>query len=359
MLWRVMIVRYWLSHRVALLCTSVVLAVTIAAAGEAVGAPTLTKAFNPTTIAPGGTTTLTFTLTNPPNNAAQAVSFTDIFPSKLRGAPTLNFTSTCTVDSLIYLLGPAPPPPAPSNVLGFAIGVTVPASGAAAATCAISLDVTNVPLQTGTCPDPNLTNGPSNISNTVNLVNAVTSNCVTVTPTGLPPTLTKAFNPTTIAPGGTTTLTFTLTNPPNNAAQAVSFTDMFPSKLRGAPTLNFTSTCTVDSLIYLLGPAPPPPAPSNVLGFAIGVTVPASGAAAATCAISLDVTNVPLQTGTCPDPNLTNGPSNISNTVNLVNAVTSNCVDVSVPNIPTVSERALLLLILLLGVAGATYARRH
>ena len=172
------------------------------------------------------------------------------------------------------------------------------------------------------------------------------------------PTLTKAFNPTTIAPGGTTTLTFTLTNPPNNAAQAVSFGDGFPNKLRGAKTLNFTNTCIGGGVNYVIGPSSP--GEINVVGFSIPeVTVPASGAVAATCTISLDVTNVPLQTGTCPDPNLTNGPGNIGGTVNLINAVTSNCLVVSVPNIPTVSERGLLLLILLLGVAGAIYVQRH
>jgi len=192
----------------------------------------------------------------------------------------------------------------------------------------------------------------------VNLINAVTSNCVTVTPTGLPPTLTKAFSPTAIAPGGTTTLTFTLSNPPNNAAQAVSFSDLFPSKLHGASTLNFTNTCTGGLLIYVLGPAPP--GQTNVLGFTISsVTVPASGAAAATCTISLDVTNVPLQTGTCPDPNLTNGAGNITNTVNLINAVTSNCVVVSMQTVPAIGEQAVLLLILLLGIAGAIYVPRR
>jgi uncharacterized repeat protein (TIGR01451 family) len=351
--------RYLVGAR--LLCASIALLATATAAGQGVGSPTLTKAFSPTTISPGGTTTLTFTLTNPPNNPAQAVSFGDAFPSKLRGAPTLNFNSTCTGGSLIYILGPSPPPPAPSNVLGFSIsGVTVPASGAVAATCNISIDVTNVPLQTGTCPDPGLTNDAGNIGGLVNLINAVVPACVTVTPTGLPPTLTKAFGHARIPPGGTTTLTFTLTNPPNNPAQGVSFGDAFPSKLRGATAINFANTCAGGSVIYALGPAPPPPAPSNVVGFSIsGVTVPASGSVAATCTISVDVTNAPLQTGTCPDPGLTNGPGNIGNTVNLVNAVVPACVDVAIPNVPAVSWKALLLLMLTLGFAGAIYAKRR
>jgi hypothetical protein len=33
------------------------------------------------------------------------------------------------------------------------------------------VDVTNVPLQVGTCPDPNLTNTFNNISNPININN--------------------------------------------------------------------------------------------------------------------------------------------------------------------------------------------
>jgi uncharacterized repeat protein (TIGR01451 family) len=171
-------------------------------------------------------------------------------------------------------------------------------------------------------------------------------------------TLTKTFSPTTIAPGGTTTLTFTLINPPNNTAQGVSFTDIFPSKLRGASAPNFTSTCTGGLVTFLQGPSPP--GQTNTVGFGIsGTTVPASGVAAAICTISFDVTNVPLQTGTCPDPNLTNAAGNITSLVNVSNAVTSSCVTVTPANIPTISEQALLVLILLLGIAGVIYVRRH
>jgi hypothetical protein len=59
---------------------------------------------------------------------------------------------------------------------------TVGASGAGAAVCTVKVDVTNVPLQVGTCPDPNLTNTFNSISNPINIINNVTDSCVTVTP---------------------------------------------------------------------------------------------------------------------------------------------------------------------------------
>ncbi len=59
------------------------------------------------------------------------------------------------------------------------------------------------------------------------------------------PSLNKAFSPTTIADGGISTLTFTVTNPPiNNPAQVVSFIDNLPSGLKIAATPNVQQTCT-------------------------------------------------------------------------------------------------------------------
>jgi uncharacterized repeat protein (TIGR01451 family) len=199
----------------------------------------LNKAFSPTTIQIGGTTTLTFTVTNPAvNNPAQTVSFTDTLPTKLQVAAVPNIGGTCTGGSVTAPAG------------GSTITVTnrvVPASGAALSSCTITVDVTNVPLQVGTCPDPNLTNTFNNISNPININNNVTDSCVTVTPKT--PGLNKAFSPTTIQIGGTTTLTFTVTNPAvNNPAQTVSFTDTLPTKLQVAAVPNIGGTCTGGSV---------------------------------------------------------------------------------------------------------------
>ena len=268
----------------------------------------LSKSFNPTTITVGGTTTLTFTLTNPAAfNPAQTVSFADTLPPGLQLAAVPNPQFTC-----LNVVASAAPP-----VLTVT-SATVPASTAVASTCTMSVDLTNVPLEVGTCPIAKFTNAANNISGAVNVINAVATTCVTVNPKMA--SLTKAFSPTTIAAGGTTTLTFTITNPAAfNPAQVASFTDTLPSKLQVAAVPNIQATCT-----GVAGTANPG---SNTI-IVTSATVPASGAAPSTCTIKVDVTNVPLQVGTCPDANLTNGPSNVTGLINLTNAVTPSCVAV-------------------------------
>ncbi|MBK9339667.1 MAG: hypothetical protein IPN04_02820, partial [Rhodoferax sp.] len=73
------------------------------------------------------------------------------------------------------------------------------------------LVTTAVTATTGACPVANNTNGASAITGITNLTNGVTDQCLTVNP--LTPTLTKAFSPTSISVGGTSTLTFTVSNP--------------------------------------------------------------------------------------------------------------------------------------------------
>ncbi len=273
-------------------------------------ATSLTKAFNPTTIAPGGTTTLTFTLTNPPNRPSQVVSFVDTLPSKLQIAAVPNVVNTCTGGSITATAGGS----------SFSVSsATVPASTASASTCTISVDVTNVAQQSGTCPDANLTNSAANISGVQNINNAVTASCVTVTQQM--PSLIKSFGPTAIAPGGTTTLTFTISNPAsNNPAQAVSFIDTLPSKLQIAATPGIVNNCSGGTVTAAAG--------GNTINVS-GTTVAASTATASSCTISVNVTNVAQQSGTCPDANLTNSSANISGIVNLTSQVTPSCVSVT------------------------------
>jgi len=61
---------------------------------------------------------------------------------------------------------------------------------------------------------------------------------------GMPPTIAKSFSPTTIVEGGTSTLSFTITNPNASVSlSAIAFTDMFPAGMEvfGAP--GATNTC--------------------------------------------------------------------------------------------------------------------
>lgn len=175
--------------------------------------PTLAAAFNPSTFPSGGTSTLTFTLTNP-NTADQltGVGFTDaLAPSGLGVAHTPDATDTCG--------GTFTPAAGDSNLT--VSGETL----AANSSCTISVDVTGT--QSGT---------QHNTTSTVSSEQGGTGTAATaqfdIVP-GAPPTLSAAFSPGDIRPGGTSQLTFTIANPAANPTNAtnVGFDDMLPSGL--------------------------------------------------------------------------------------------------------------------------------
>jgi hypothetical protein len=163
--------------------------------------PVLTKAFAPTAIAVGGTTTLTFTLTVPAGNPTQTFSFTDTLPAGLvatGGAAG----GTCSGGSVTAGAGSS------------TITVTNRQIVNPAVTCTITVPVTTSGTPTlGACPLANNTNGAASISATTNITNSITNQCVDVY---TQPTLTKSFNPTSIGSGGTSALRLTLTNPAGN-----------------------------------------------------------------------------------------------------------------------------------------------
>ena len=59
----------------------------------------------------------------------------------------------------------------------------------------------------------------------------------------LQPTLTKAFSPNPITVGGTSTLTFTLTNPNTAPLTGAKFLDALPTGLQVAPSVSAVTTC--------------------------------------------------------------------------------------------------------------------
>src|SRR5205823_2200972 len=95
-----------------------------------------------------------------------------------------------------------------------------------------------------------------------------------------PPTLAKAFSPSRIAPGETTTITFTITNTnASTAITAISFTDTFPSVLTVANPAGLATTCVGGTTVTGASPG----------SGTIGVTIP-SLAGGASCTLSINVT---------------------------------------------------------------------
>jgi uncharacterized repeat protein (TIGR01451 family) len=139
------------------------------------------------------------------------------------------------------------------------------------------------------------------------------------------PVLTKAFSPTTFQPGGTTTLTFTLTNPAGGQSQMVSFMDQIPNGLQVANIPNVGGTCpnAVSAMMAWAG--------SSMIQIN-GLQVPAG---ASSCTVKVDITNRAGQT----NESCTNFPwmfTNQSSNImpmgnNFSNKVTPSCVTVKIP----------------------------
>ena len=223
-------------------------------------APSFTKNFGASSVAVGGTTSLTFNLTN--NDATfglTSVSFTDMLPSGLTVAGTPNVTGSCGSGTIT----------AAANAGSISLaGASLAASG----TCTFSVNVTGT------------TAGTKN--NSVALASIETGTNTTPATSTLnvfgPPTISKSFTPNSIVTGQTSTLNIVVGNPasnPNNLT-SITFTDTLPAGI-SAPNSS-TSLCggTVavsSNVVMLTGGSI---APNTTCTIPITVTgVAASGAA--------------------------------------------------------------------------------
>jgi len=185
-------------------------------------APTITKAFGAANILLNASTSLTFNISNP--NAAVAltgVAFTDALPAGLVVATPNGLTNSCS-----------------GTVAAGAGSGSISLTGgtlAASASCTISLNVQGIAAGV-----QNNTTGP--ISATESGAGA-TSNTASITVIS-PPSIAKAFGAASINLNGTTTLTFTITNPNATVAlTGVAFGDTLPAGLTVANPNGLTGSC--------------------------------------------------------------------------------------------------------------------
>jgi hypothetical protein len=191
--------------------------------------PSVTKEFAPALIANGASSTLTIHLANPAaTEATLTAALTDTFPANLVVASTPAASTTCTSGSVTAAAG--------AGSVSLGSGAKIPAGGACTVTVSVTSTVNgsydNVIAAGALQTDA----GNSAAEATATLaVNASGQN---------PPTLAKAFAPTTIPEGGTSTLTITLSND-NASAVTLSgdLVDSFPSGLVVASAPNASSTC--------------------------------------------------------------------------------------------------------------------
>jgi len=189
-----------------------------------VAPPTISKAFGAASIPVNGTTTVTFTITNPAINTTSetGIAFSDTLTGGLQVAATPGVTDSCG-----------------GTVTAAANGTSISLSGGSiatpGATCTITVNVTgtvsgNVTNTTGAVSSTN--GGTGATSNTANLIVAS------------PPSIAKLFGASTIPLNGTTSLTFTITNPNTGITlNGIAFTDNLPAGLVVATPSGLNNTC--------------------------------------------------------------------------------------------------------------------
>lgn len=225
-------------------------------------APTVQKAFAPSTIDQGGTSTLTITLGNPNATALTLASpLTDNLPTNVVVAAAPNVGGTCTVGSVTASAG--------DNKVVYALGATIPAAG-----CTITVDVTSsvAGSYTNTILAGDLVTVEAG-------ANPTPANAGLVVRAPGAPTVQKAFAPSTINPGGVSRLTITLGNPNATAATLTAdLVDTLPANVLVAATPAVGGTCTGTKEATAGGPT---------VTFKTGGTVPANGS----CTIVVNVTS--------------------------------------------------------------------
>ncbi|MGB5199150.1 MAG: hypothetical protein WBR56_04545 [Sedimenticolaceae bacterium] len=227
--------------------------------GGVAAAPTIAKAFSPSTIDEGGVSTLSLSLGNPNTTLLTLnADFTDSLPTNLVIASPPNAGLDCVGGTLTAIAG--------SVSLTYSLGGQIPPGG-----CTISVSVTSA-----TAGSYNNSVPVGALSTTEGGVNprAATAGLAVVAP--VPPTLLKSITPNVVNPGGIARLTLTLGNDNAQAATlSVDLVDNLPVELQVAGTPNLVSSC--------------PGAVSNTassITYAAGSIIPSGG-----CSIAVDVTS--------------------------------------------------------------------
>lgn len=219
-------------------------------------APAFSKAFASSAIVQGASTTLTFTIDNSTASIpATSLSFSDTFPAGMTVAATPNASTTCTGGTLTAT--------ANTSTLSYS-GGTVPALS----TCTVSVDVTAV----NAGPNVNISGDlTSDIGNSGTASDTLTVN---LSPA---PTFNKAFSPSSIVQGDTSTLTFTIDNSVGLiTVNSLDFTDVMPASMTVASPANIVAGCSGGTVTAVTG--------SDTISYTGGAVW-----AGTSCAISVDV----------------------------------------------------------------------
>jgi len=204
--------------------------------------PTLSKTFSADTIAAGGISTLTITLSNANSTVADLTAqLIDTLPN---GMTVIGGSISSTCIAPLDETTPLPMPTArisPSwyNETISTVGLTagsIPANGSCTVTANVTAAVAGTYVNS-------LPAGALQTNNGNNAAPAIATLTVVAPTSGGAPTLGKAFSPSSINVGGVSTLTITLSNPNDTVADLTAqLIDTLPSGMTAVPG-SITSTC--------------------------------------------------------------------------------------------------------------------
>jgi uncharacterized repeat protein (TIGR01451 family) len=188
-----------------------------------IGAPSISESFGALSIPLGGSTSLSFTISN--GNTTQSLSgvaFTDTLPAGLILSTPNGQTGSCGSGTITATQG--------TNTISLS-GGTIAASGS----CSFSVNVAATAVGTQNNVTGNVTSTEGGTGNAASATIAVAA----------PPQIAKAFVPAGIQPNGVSALTITITNPTANsvAENGVAFTDSLPANLVIATPNGLSNTC--------------------------------------------------------------------------------------------------------------------
>ncbi len=279
--------------------------------------PTIGKSFGAASIPLNGSTSLTFTISNPNvGSGLTGVGFTDTFPAGLVISTPNGLTGSCGGGTITATAG---------SGAASLTGATLTGS----ASCTFSVNVT------GTTPGTK-----TNTTGAVTSVEGGTGNTATASLSVVaiaPPTIAKSFGAASIPLGGSTSLSFTISNPNGSTAlTGVGFTDSLPAGLVVSTPNGLTGSCGGGTITATAGSGS-----ASLTG--------ATLAATASCTFSVNVT------GSAPGTQ-----NNSTSTVTSVEGGTGSPASASVTvagvappaSIPTLQPWALGLLSLLMVVAA-------
>jgi uncharacterized repeat protein (TIGR01451 family) len=290
--------------------------------------PTIAKSFNPSGVAIGQSSVLTFTITNPSGSAITAVAFTDTFPANLFVQTPNNLTGSCGAGTITATAG--------SGAVSLS-GGTIPASGS----CTFSV---NVLVQHQTTDMATMyTNTTGNVSASSGTGGTATD---TLTAGGNSFSIAKAFSPNTISQGSNSTLVFELTQAnfaiPGGSVD-IEFTDTLPAGLVVAtPNGLNNGTCGVLSPGMVVHATPGSNSivlggnPAGPLGDGTGVTLADAGNPGDTCTFSVDVTAITSGAKVNTTGNGISGQALLESTTGNPGTATLNVIVVATP--PTITK---------------------